>query len=162
MQDAQTRRIIGHGTERDDLYYVDEVIQKGHTSHAHGSSDHQFWTWHRRLGHPSLGYLKCLFPSLSNCNVTLDCEACVLAKSHNHSYFSSSNHSNEPFCFDTFRCVAVPEFNKQSYSYFLLFIDDSTRMSWVYFLKHKSEFFDAFIKFYNMIVTQFKTTPKNA
>ena len=80
VQDTQTGRIIGCGTERDGLYYVDEAIQKGHTSLAHGFSNHQLWTWHRRLGHPSVGYLKRLFPSLNNCNVALDCEACVLAK----------------------------------------------------------------------------------
>ena len=82
VQDAQTGRIIGHGTERDGLYYVDEAIQKGHTLLAHGFPNHQLRTWHRRLGHPSLGYLKRLFPSLAKSTVVLDCEACVLAKSH--------------------------------------------------------------------------------
>ena len=43
---------------------------------------------------------------------------------------------------------------------FVLFIDDRVRMSWVYFLKHKSKVFDAFVKFYNMIVTQFQTKPQ--
>ena len=52
---------------------------------------------HRRVGHPLLGYLKRLFPSLNNCNATLDCEACVLAKSHKHTYFSSLIHSIKPF-----------------------------------------------------------------
>ena len=33
-------------------------------------------------------------------------------------------------------------------------------MCWVYFLKHKSEVFDVFVKFYHMIVNQFKITPK--
>ena len=97
VQDAQTGRIIGRGTERDGLYYVDEAIQTGHTLLAHGFSDHQLWTWHRRLGHPSLGYLKRLFPSLTKSNVVLDYEACVLAKSHKHSYSPSFNHCSEPF-----------------------------------------------------------------
>ena len=63
VQDAQTRTIIGRGIEKRGLYYVDEVGQYGHTSLAHGSTDHQLWMWHRNLGHPSLGYLKRLFPS---------------------------------------------------------------------------------------------------
>ena len=41
VQDAQTGAIIGHGTERDGLYYVDEAIQTGHTSLARGFPDHQ-------------------------------------------------------------------------------------------------------------------------
>uniref|UniRef100_A0A803MVW9 GAG-pre-integrase domain-containing protein n=1 Tax=Chenopodium quinoa TaxID=63459 RepID=A0A803MVW9_CHEQI len=55
-QDAQTRQIIGHGTERGGLYYVDEATQQGQAMLAHGSPEHQVWMWHRRLGHPSLGY----------------------------------------------------------------------------------------------------------
>ena len=51
-------------------------------------------------------------------------------------------------------------FGKHSYSYFVSFIDDCTRMCWIYFLKHKSEVFDVFVKFYNMIVTQFIAKPK--
>ena len=42
----------------------------------------------------------------------------------------------------------------------MLFIDDYSRMCWVYFLKHKSEVFDVFVKFYNMILTQFHAKPK--
>ena len=33
-------------------------------------------------------------------------------------------------------------------------------MSWVYFLKHKSKVFDVFVKFYNMLITQFQTQPQ--
>ena len=33
-------------------------------------------------------------------------------------------------------------------------------MSWVYFLKNKSEVYDVFINFYNMICTQFAAQPQ--
>ena len=97
VQDAQTGTIIGRGTERDGLYYVDEVIQNSGAMLAHGSPAHQLWTWHRRLGHLSLGYLKRLFPSLHSCITFLDCETCVLAKSHKHSYFPSNTRAPKPF-----------------------------------------------------------------
>ena len=54
VQDAQTGTIIGRDTERDGLYYVDEVIQNNSAMLAHGSSAHHLWTWHRCLGHSSL------------------------------------------------------------------------------------------------------------
>nr|GFB25444.1 retrovirus-related Pol polyprotein from transposon TNT 1-94 [Tanacetum cinerariifolium] len=38
--------------------------------------------------------------------------------------------------------------------YFLLFIDDFSRMSWVYFLKHKSEAFECFKKFKTLVEKQ--------
>ena len=74
IQDAQTGTIIGHGTERGGLYYVDEAPHQGLASLAHGSQEQQIWIWHRRLGHPSLNYLKKLFPPLSSSSMSLKCE----------------------------------------------------------------------------------------
>jgi len=47
--------IIGRGTERERLYYVDEVAHKGHAMLTHRTVTRQLWLWHRRLGHPSFG-----------------------------------------------------------------------------------------------------------
>ena len=49
----------------------------------------------------------------------------------------------------------MPGATIHEYYYFVLFIDDCTQMSWVYFLKRKSEVFSIFVKFYKMIQTQF-------
>ncbi|GKD99578.1 putative ribonuclease H-like domain-containing protein [Tanacetum coccineum] len=53
LQDIITGRIIGCGTEREGLYYVDEVTTSGTVMLAHGTSEREAWLWHRRLGHPS-------------------------------------------------------------------------------------------------------------
>ena len=45
---------------------------------------------------------------------------------------------------------STPVFNSLA---FCFFVDDCIRMSWVYLLKYKSEVFDVFVTFYNMIVT---------
>jgi len=52
--------------------------------HIHDKNKKKIWLWHRRLGHPSFGYLKKLFPSLFHkCNISdFICETCVMAKSH--------------------------------------------------------------------------------
>ena len=52
VQVAQTGTIIRRGTEKRGIYYVDKAVQKGHTSFAHGSPNHQLWMWHWCLGHP--------------------------------------------------------------------------------------------------------------
>ena len=44
VQDAQTGTIIGRGTERGGLYYVDEVIQNSGAMLAHGSPVQQLKT----------------------------------------------------------------------------------------------------------------------
>ncbi|GJU87746.1 putative ribonuclease H-like domain-containing protein [Tanacetum coccineum] len=52
---SQTGAIIGRGTERQGLYYVDELTTSGTVMLAHGTSEKEAWLWHRRLGHPSGG-----------------------------------------------------------------------------------------------------------
>ena len=42
-QDAQIGKILGCGTERGGLYYVDEATTKGHTLLARGSLDQPLW-----------------------------------------------------------------------------------------------------------------------
>ena len=161
MQDTRTGTILGHGTEQGGSYYVDETVKTGHSLLVHGTPIQQLWTRHRHLGHPSLGYLKRLFPSFHSCNLSLDCETCVLAKSHKHSYSPSFTRTDRPF--DLIHSDVwgpAPESNSQGYSYVVLFLDDCTRVSWIYFLKHKSEVFDGFVNFYNMILTQFHTRLK--
>ncbi|KAH6800641.1 hypothetical protein C2S52_001105 [Perilla frutescens var. hirtella] len=44
-----TGEIIGRGTERAGLYYVDEIAQQGAVMLTHGSGDRTAWLWHRRL-----------------------------------------------------------------------------------------------------------------
>ena len=80
VQEIPTGKIIGHGTEIGGLHYVDEVAQHGSAMLTYTSDAQKIRMWHKRLDHPSLGYLKCLFPSISFKNFSLDCESCVLAK----------------------------------------------------------------------------------
>ncbi|XP_042012321.1 uncharacterized protein LOC121760762 [Salvia splendens] len=94
LQDIRTGEIIGRGTERDGLYYVDEITQRGTALLTHGTTDREAWLWHRRLGHPSTGYLKILFPKFSQ---DMYCETCALAKSHRHSYISNNTRVDSLF-----------------------------------------------------------------
>jgi len=157
LQDILTKEIIGCGTERGGLYYVDEVAHKGHAMLVHGPVTRQLWLWHRRLGHPSFGYLKILFPSLFTSNTEpIKCETCIRAKNHRVTFPPNNNRVNSTFSL-VHSDVGGPtpnSYNNQ-FQYFLLFVDDFSCMTWVYFLKHKSEVPDKFYAFYQMIHTQF-------
>ena len=70
FQDLKTHETIGHGKRIGGLYYLtlpsapvhDRVVNTVQSCSV--KDKQQIWLWHRRLGHPSFGYLKRLFPSL--------------------------------------------------------------------------------------------------
>ena len=77
----------------------------------------------------SFGYLNRLFPSLHDCTVPLDYETCVLAKIHNHSYFSSITRANTLFdLVNSDVWGPAPNINSHGLAYFVLFVDDRTRI----------------------------------
>jgi len=43
----------------------------------------------------------------------------------------------------------TPSFSE--YSYMLIFVDDYSRFTWVYFVKHKSEVFNKFLEFKEVV-----------
>ncbi|KAJ0521521.1 putative RNA-directed DNA polymerase [Helianthus annuus] len=160
LQDIRTGKIIGRGTERQGLYYVDEVTRQGTVMLAHGSTDREAWLWHRRLGHSSSGYLHRLFPKLFPTNKVLNCETCFLAKSHRHTFKPNDTKVDSPFLLihsDVWGPAKVMGGGGQNFWYFVTFIDDCTRMTWIYLLKNKSEVFSKFTWFYAMIKTQYKS-----
>jgi GAG-pre-integrase domain len=101
FQDILTKEVIGRGTKRDGLYYLDEVkIGKTYLSSTKPNNSREtILLWHKRLGHPSFGYLKKLSPHLfvGLENDKFVCETCIKAKSHKTSYFDSDKRSLVPF-----------------------------------------------------------------
>nr|GEX17120.1 hypothetical protein [Tanacetum cinerariifolium] len=75
--DIRTGAIIGRGTEIKGLYYVDEVTQNGTVMLSHWTAEREAWLWHRRLGHPSNGYLHVLFPKLFPSNLVRGDSECL-------------------------------------------------------------------------------------
>jgi hypothetical protein len=115
----------------------------------------EIWLWHKRLGHPSFGYIRRLFPSLF-ANYKLSdfiCETCAMAKSHRAIFPLSSNKVASPFSLvhsDVWG--PSPVFIANGMKWFVTFVDDCTRMTWVYLLKHKSDVCIVFRLFYQMIL----------
>ena len=54
----------------------------------------------------------------------------------------------------------APGFANRILSNYVLFVNDCTRMCWVFFLKHKSEVFSDLVTFYKMRQTQFHAQPQ--
>lgn len=114
---------------------------------------------HCRLGHPSLPVLKKLCPQFHN-KPSIDCESCHFAK-HYRSSLSPRNNKRADFAFqlvhsDVWRpCLIV---SKAGFRYFVTFVDDFSRMTWIYFMKNRFEVFSHFSNFCVEIKTQFNAS----
>ncbi|CAN1150187.1 Copia protein [Linum perenne] len=115
---------------------------------------------HHRLGHPSFLYLKHLFPNIFN-NVKLSdlrCDSCQFAKIQRTTFGSQNYKPSRPFYLihsDVWGPSRIP--SRSGQRWFVTFIDDHTRVSWVFLLKHKSEVAQTFKMFYHYVQNQFQT-----
>ena len=112
--------------------------------------------WHWRLGHPNFPYLKRLFPSLfKNINMSqFNCEVCELAKHQRSVFRAHPDKKSAPFTFihsDIWCPSRVP--NLSNTRWFISFIDDRSRLCWIYLMKGKSETFSTFKQFHLMVQT---------
>ena len=95
------KRTIGSGREENGLYLLE--LQDRHQLANHStlidSMTGDIMLWHRRLGHPSFGLLKYLFPSLvfNKTVSTFRCEDCELGKHQCASCYPNNNKSTVPF-----------------------------------------------------------------
>ena len=108
--------------------------------HSARVKERQIWLWHNRLGYPSFRYLRCLFPDLFTKFNESDfkCESCIQAKSHWVPYSISLNKCDTSFLIvhsDVWG--PAPITISSSVCWFVTFVDDCTRMTWLYVLKNK-------------------------
>ncbi|XP_059625117.1 RNA polymerase sigma factor sigA isoform X1 [Cornus florida] len=150
-QDLKTKKMIGTGYEAGGLCYFDVAPYLV----ALQSSLSPF-QWHCRLGHPSLQVLQRQVPSLSNLKF-LSCEVCQLSKHHHVSFKSRvNNRVSSPFHLvhlDVWGPIKHSSINK--FHYFVTFVDDYSRLTWLFMMKDRSELLLIFQKFRKEIKTQF-------
>ena len=125
-----------------------------------------FELWHARLGHVNHSilsllnkkgqlFLTSLLPTPSLCST------CQLAKSHRLPFSSNTTRSN--VVLGLVHCDIwgpVPVKSNLGFNYYVLFIDDYSRFTWLYPLKLKSDFFDIFLQFQKLVENQYSTKIK--
>jgi hypothetical protein len=119
--------------------------------------------WHKRLGHPNYVVLTHMLNSglLGNKeqafkNLSFHCFVCKLGKSKTLSF--SFHGSRAKKCFDIVHSDVwgiSPVISHASYKYFVTFIDDFSRYTWVYFLRSKSGVLYVFQTFVAYVENQF-------
>jgi hypothetical protein len=117
--------------------------------------------WHQRLGHIEekglrLLHGKGMVEGMSNFSLYFDFYEHFLYGKQNRVRFPSGAMREERILqlvhSDVFGLVLVPSLGK--YVYYVSFIDDFLRKTWIYFLRKKSEVFDRFKEFKALVENQ--------
>jgi hypothetical protein len=117
--------------------------------------------WHQRLGHIGEKGLRTLHgkgmvEGMSNCTLDFDfCENCIYGKQNRVRFPSGATRAKgilELIHSDVFGHVPIPSLGKSVY--YVSFIDDFSRNTWIYFLRKKSEVFDKFKEFKALVENQ--------
>ena len=167
--DNTTKRVIFQGPCEHGLY-----VLPGTSSSAHPvlesvpvapvalSADGHSLLWHSRLGHPSTQIINSLMSQLGFSSIHVNnCDSCSIAKSHKLPFTLSEKHTTAPFQLIHSKLwgpTAVPSF--AGFCYYICFVDDFTKYTWLYPLKHKSQAYTTFVTFEKMVKTQFNSHVK--
>ena len=158
FQYLMTKQIIGRGCEFRGLYILDPIVPR---PIACSRVTTQFET-HCRLGHLSLPLLKKLCPQFSSL-LSLDCESCQFVKHHRLSYSPRVNkRASAPFeLVHSDVWGPCPVVSPTGFRYFVTFVRDYSRATWLYLMKNHSELFSHFRAFCVEIHTQFHVYIQN-
>jgi transposase InsO family protein len=170
-QDRVSKNQIGTGRRVGDLYVLETLhvpIESTPTvmsSFCLDQNSSPFYLWHSRLGHISSERLHLLLKSglLGNISASdiSECSGCKLAKMSALPFNRSSSVSTSPFqLVHTDLWGPSPIATKGGSLYYVSFVDDYSRFTWVYLLTHKSDFYQAYRNFHSMVQTEFSTEIK--
>jgi hypothetical protein len=120
--------------------------------------------WHSRLGHASLPRVHLLASQghLGSVNLkSFDCVSCQLEKQTHFSFNKSASLSSAPFdLVHSDIWGPAPLLTEEGSHYFVVFINDYSRYTWIYLLQHCSELTQVYQNFHKMVQTQFSHTIK--
>lgn len=120
---------------------------------------------HQRFGHPTNEVIKLILdkakiPSSVDSDDTI-CEPCLLGKFHKLPFSSTQSRSSSPFeLVHTDVWGPSPFLSIDGYRYFVLFIDDCTRFTWMFPMKKKNEVLSFFKSLCAIVSTQFNKSIK--
>jgi hypothetical protein len=157
IKDQATRNTILKGPCRRGLY---PLPASSSVKQANAVDKPTVSRWHDRLGHPSLSIVTKVIDSnnlscSSVSNKQTVCDACQQAKSHQLPYSRSVSSTHFPLqlVHSDVWGPAVESVGRKRY--YVSFVDDFSRFTWIYFLKYKSEVFQKFHEFQTMVERQF-------
>jgi hypothetical protein len=145
------KEVLLQGRCVDGLYPLHSSSTSSPGRHVHGAAKSSLSLWHRRLGHPSSVVVHQVLRDdsilFSESNKESVCDACQMAKSHQLPNLKSTSVSTSPLelvFFDVWGLASEP-FGR--FKYYVSFIGDYSKFTWIYLLKKKSNVFQKFCDF---------------
>lgn len=168
VKDKRSGRTLLKGKQKDELYEFIDTKPRQNLSH---NSEFIFSTsrsnkklWHLRLGHPSERVLNQV---LQTCNIKISdngnlfCEPCQYGKNKALPFKLSDSKATSPLqLIHTDLRGPSPVQSNSRYQYYIQFLDDFSRYSWIYPLKNKSEAFPIFLQFKKLVEKQLEKSIK--
>jgi len=166
VQNCLTGKVVATGRRDGGLY----VLERGNSAFIsvlkNKSLHYSYDLWHARLGHVNHSILALLnkkgqlhLTSLLPSPKLYD--TCQLAKNHRLPYTRNEHKSSNVL--DLIHCDIwgpSPVKSNLGHNYYVLFIDDYSRFTWLYPLKLKSDFYDTFIQFQKFVENQYSSRIK--
>jgi transposase InsO family protein len=179
IQDKVLGKILFKGLSKHGLYPIPFDLPLLQASSSSGSSNApvavqnkaffgksvKHSLWHQRFGHPSNEIVTAMLnksgiSSLHSSESSI-CEPCLLGKFHKLPFSKSVSRSQKPFeLIHSDVWGPSPHSSIDGFRYFVLFIDDCTRFTWIFPMKNKSEVFHYFQYLCALIQNQFSTSVK--
>nr|KYP63355.1 Retrovirus-related Pol polyprotein from transposon TNT 1-94 [Cajanus cajan] len=160
IQNRKTGRVLARGRCDQGLYVMDQGPQALLTTSS-SLPRACFELWHSSLGRVNFdvinklnqqGYLN-VSSILPN---PIYCTTCQMAKSKRLVFYDNNKRASAVL--DLIHCDLwgpSPVASVAGYSYFVIFVDDFSRFTWFYPLRHKSNFYDVLVRFKVFVENQF-------
>jgi histone deacetylase 1/2 len=159
VKDQDTREILLQGRCVGGLYPMPKSSSLSPGRQAHSVAKSSSTLWHRRLGHPSSVVVHQVLRDnniqFSESNKESVCDACQQAKSHQLPYPKSSSVSTFPLELAFSDVWGPAPASVGRFKYYVSFIDDYSKFTWIYLLKNKSDVFQKFRDFQQMVERRF-------
>ena len=117
-------------------------------------------TWHNRLGHPAKSTLNSLrhYLPISNSSDKLDfCHSCQLGKATKLPFVDSTRYTTKPLQIIHIDVWVSPITSIGGCRYYVIFVDDFSRFTWMYPLRFKSDVFHIFQQYKALVENLFSS-----